>query len=97
MKLTFDSPCQFMYHFWLSRANVSENSSTQLLVGVSCNDRYHDRALDILVPARTSVATTSPLCNNLSRYGKVLAGYCIATVAVIWTGCYEVIDVTLAC
>ncbi|KAF4029766.1 POT family [Phytophthora infestans] len=26
-----------------------------------------------------------------SRYGKVLAGYCTAFVAMIWTGCYETI------
>ncbi|KAG2960061.1 hypothetical protein PC118_g22708 [Phytophthora cactorum] len=26
-----------------------------------------------------------------SRYGKVLAGYCTAVVAMIWTGCYEII------
>ncbi|KAL4146743.1 hypothetical protein PRNP1_012607 [Phytophthora ramorum] len=26
-----------------------------------------------------------------SRYGKVLAGYCVVTVAVLWTGCYEII------
>ncbi|KAE9331403.1 hypothetical protein PR003_g15024 [Phytophthora rubi] len=26
-----------------------------------------------------------------SRYGKVLAGYCVAVIAMIWTGCYEII------
>ncbi|KAG6608722.1 Proton-dependent Oligopeptide Transporter (POT) Family [Phytophthora cinnamomi] len=26
-----------------------------------------------------------------SRYGKVLVGYCVVTVAMIWTGCYEII------
>ncbi|KAK1937188.1 Protein NRT1/ PTR FAMILY 8.2 [Phytophthora citrophthora] len=26
-----------------------------------------------------------------SRYGKLLAGYCVVTVAMIWTGCFEVI------